>query len=227
MTIQNNTTIGLVIVGKGYPRNGQNQRFVRPQHMLSEFLNVDTSKVEQIDKFCEKFKIVPRDWTKGFYDGFVQEQIKIVGIVKRHEANEINKDDIDQINNEIKNISVQIGLVPERYFIGINSQLSNVELNDGEVLWEPLSLNGKRHYSARFKRYPNTISQIYEMLAELILREKVVLTCRNCGKYFIPNKQSPWQKYCNAYCKDRYISRKKYHEKKRLNKLPTPLPTKL
>lgn len=216
MTKQDNITrIGPMEVGKGFPINKPNQPNVYPPDLFTSFVNLSTNNEIVVRRFCIKYKIVPRNIENGWLNGFLKEQSSIKEILNRIIKNNISKVDIDKINLEIENIKTQLKLTKGEKLTKINEELTNLRHGEGDIYFSSLKESKKILFPMEIKRYPNTISILYEELAKILLKKRVVKVCPGCGRFVIPNKGTPWQRFCeDINCKEKYHARKKYYRKK-------------
>jgi hypothetical protein len=215
----NVSRIGPVELGKGYPINKPNQPNVYPPDLFTAFINLKTANEEVAHRFCKRYKIVPRNIEKGWLNGLLKEQAIIKEILSKIISNAITQADLDKINLEIRGIRTQLIFVKGKKLTQINEELTRLSKGDGTAYFASLNKSKETLIPIEVKIHPNTISALYEELVKRIIKKRAVKGCPGCGRFFIPNKHTPWQKFCeDKNCKERYHARKKYDKKRMLRK---------
>lgn len=205
--------IGPVTIGSGF-RTEKNRQNLYPKDRLVVFLNLDTSKEESVYSFCGKYLLIPRNLTKGWVNSFKEEQQKAKAIVRKIAEGDLTKETINTINQELESITTKLTLLDNGKIILLNEQLEGYEPGEGDYGIEGLHRNKDKHL-VKVERHKNSLSSIWQDLANLLLKQSNLKNCAECGLFFIPNKRAPKQKFCSDLCRDRYTKRKNYRRKKK------------
>lgn len=189
METDENGHVGPIKLGRAY----KNKSYKYPHETLIEFLKVDASDKEAVRKFCNDYKIIPRNLEEGWSKGFLEEQNRVKRVLDAFEQKRLTADELDILNAEIKHIHKEL-----RFF----------KKETSEKLMDVLV-------------YRSPVASVWEDLKDYMLSTSLIIKCPYCGKYDLKERSRMTKKYCSTICQMRMRDFRKSERKKKAKKVST------
>lgn len=185
-------------------------------HFLLGYDNLLITQKEDLQKaqngtFDLHYKI-RENLTPEIFDKIKKERIKIsMSLLRRTESISIFLRRIGEIALQYEKEITNIKKLYDTAFIR-NSDSRNNRFNGKSFTLPKTTVNfnidyGKTVHIDKFHyKITNLTDVAYATLYQLILNHKVVIKCKNCGKYLIPERTD--KQYCDIDCKQEYMRNK-------------------
>lgn len=205
--------IGSIKLLSVYRTNKKNGLLISPPDRLLKLLNLNIDNDKAIIDYMESYKVYPtgdfsNDIKQGILQAFREEYKIITEIARRALKNKTTQEDINLLNEKIKNIKKSLRKLDEKEALTINENINSLGKREGVFNKYP-----DKPSIISYSTYDNSFSVIYDDLYYLCLRKSGLRTCKYCGAFFSPARID--QVYCDPTHKEasREIRRKSTRKK--------------
>jgi Zn finger protein HypA/HybF involved in hydrogenase expression len=201
-----NVRIGEIVFQPGFSRLNSRLKKQYPSERLTKFLNVNPRSKMQILHFCEQYKFVPSNYPlKTLIKSFKPDHQAILNLVKRINSDELSEQDIETINQYIRNIRPKLIKLSKEDIRQINEDLGG-ETN--------ISKNTKTFVITDVSTHTGFLSTLYADVAELVIEKQLIKQCSECGRFFQKQFKSKLKVFCCDTCSNRQNKRIQYRKKR-------------
>jgi hypothetical protein len=189
---------------------GSSTPSLSPATKLIDFLNVNSTDINEVKNVCQKYKIISPGDIKNWYKNFVEQQKKLKEIVVKAIENKLEDSDLAEINKNLESIHPYVRFMNDQELMKVNKVMSAIE---GQLE------KRNKQYLVITNKHLNPLVSLWKDFVDYLISLQPLKVCGNCGQFFTPSERTGnKQKFCSELCRDSYHKRKKYHESKNLNK---------
>lgn len=197
---------GIVRLGRGYPVNKPEQKYLVPRNRLTEFLNVNTLDKKAVQDYCSQYKFIPNDLENGLVAGFESFQNQIKEIVDRATDKTLTQEDLDYINKQVDGIHPKIV-----FFNEVEMKDFNINVNGVDFEFYDIKRQNKEKNTTEIRAFPSIQSTICWDVMNYVIDNRQYRTCPFCSAYFLVTRND--KVYCSKAHKDLAMEKRRKRKK--------------